>query len=328
MYYRRGFFATAAVIAALALASSARVAISQENARFDDQLLALMKEVNAALEAEGANYRVATAEYITAGAAGQSGKKVVATPGGVGGNEIAFQFVPFDARRAAWSGPLDGKVDGLSFAIDQTADATPPLGGLTAAQTTAAIRRAMGTWNAEKCSNLALRENVTGADLGVLASMLRRGGSRTIAADIMHAGFRDLRLPGDVNPSLRPEDRLPDNVLAVTFIMPFTERKDGKDVATDIDGDGKGDIMFTETYYNATVTWGIGTNVDVESIALHETGHALGHRHFGNTFVRKDGTLDTTPMAVMNPVYAGARHKLHGTDRGLHCSRWASWGKR
>lgn len=320
MSYRRSFFATAAVIAALGLASSARVAMAQDVPP-DAQLLAVMNEVNAQLEAEGANYRIATAEYITAGAAGQSGKKVVATHGGVGGNGIAFQFVPFDARRVAWSAPVDGKVDGLTFAIDQTADATPPLGGLTGAQTTAAIRRAMGTWNAEKCSSLALSEVATRVDLGFVASALRRSGSRTIAADIMHTGFRDLRLPADLRPL---GINLAADVLAVTFIMPFV---DSKGVPTDIDGDGRGDIMFAEIYYNPNVAWGIGGNVDVESIALHETGHALGHQHFGNTFARKDGSLDTTPMAVMNPVYAGPRQKLHGTDRGLHCSRWATWGK-
>lgn len=322
MVYRRSF-ATTALVAALALASNARVAMAQD-ASPDAQLLAVMNEVNAQLEAEGAGFRIATAEYITAGAAGQSGKKVVATPGGVGGNEIAFQFVPFDPRRARWSGPVDGKTDDLTFAIDQTADSTPPLGGLTGAQTTSAIRRAMATWNAENCSNLGLREVSTGADLGVVAAALRRGGNRTTFADIMHTGFRDLRLPADLRPL---GINLPPDVLAVTFIMPFVEAKNGQVVPTDIDGDGKGDIMFAEIYYNPNVAWGIGANADVESIALHEAGHALGHRHFGNTFARKDGSLDTTPMAVMNPVYAGPRQKLHGTDRGLHCSRWATWGK-
>lgn len=51
------------------------------------------------------------------------------------------EFVPFDPRRT-WSGPVDGKFDDITFAIGQT-DAVPPKGGLTAAQTTAAIRRAM-----------------------------------------------------------------------------------------------------------------------------------------------------------------------------------------
>ena len=79
-----------------------------------------------------------------------------------------------------------------------------------------------------------------------------------------------------------------------TFIIGATFTFIWVDVATgdptDMDRNGKEDVAFREIYYNNHFVWSVDTpawtdsEIDVESIALHESGHGLSQAHFGMVF--------------------------------------------
>jgi hypothetical protein len=264
----------------------------------------LLDEINEGLALEGKNYRAVMAEFITAGGSGEVGQTVLSKH--VGNKQLAFDFVPNDVRRS-WSGPSPNEI---TYAIDQTIDAIPPFGNLTAAQSDAAIVRATDTWDNLTCSDLTLTRNPdNGLDIGYVAFLYGFGGSPFIIADIQHAGFRDLAFqPG---------------VLGVTFTFGFTD----VDGFTDIDNNGKFDAAFREIYYDPFWLWnddGV-TNIDLESVAVHELGHGLSQAHFGKVFIKKNGDLQVAPRAIMNALYTGPFRDLQGTDTGGHCSIWANW---
>jgi hypothetical protein len=267
-------------------------------------ILDLMDHVNAGLELQGAGYRVEMAEYLTSPASGdEAGATLLARD--LGNKRLSADFVAFDPRRT-WSGSDTGS-DDITFAIDQTGDAVPPFGGATAAATTAAIQAAMGTWSSVACSSLAVDQVADfGLDLGVVAFLNNLGGSPFVVADLMHAGWRDIDFAG--------------GVLGVTFTFVFTSGG----VPTDIDANGQDDVAFREIYYDPSWLWQVGSDIDVETVALHESGHGLSQAHFGNIFA-KEGVLTASPRAVMNAIYGGVLHDLTGTDRGGHCGNWANW---
>ena len=105
-------------------------------------------------------------------------------------------------------------------------------------------------------------------------------------------------------------------------------------VFTDIDNNGRADTAFREIYYDPFVgffgpprVWaddGV-SNIDVETVALHEIGHGLSQAHFGKVFFDNKGNLKFAPKAVMNAVYVGPQRTLLGTDGGGHCANWANW---
>lgn len=291
---------------------SDRAALSASKAGDDPSafLASVMDAVNAGLAEEGEAYRAAMAEWISGPARGEAGNTVFAKD--VGNKQLAFDFVPNDGRRP-WSGPPNGPTDNVTYAIDQTGDAVPPFGGLDADQTTAAIQRAMSTWDNVQCSDLALMQNPDfGIDIGVVAFIFSGGlvGSPFIFADVQHAGFRDLNFAG--------------NILGVAFTFGFV---DGGGNFTDVDSNGKLDAAFREIYYDPSFSWADdgSTNVDVETVALHEAGHGLSQAHFGKVWLDNKGNLKLSPAAVMNAAYTGPRRALKGTDNGGHCSNWSQW---
>jgi len=271
-----------------------------------EAILDMMDAINAALEAQGADYRAAVAEYITPADGGEAGATLIARS--LGNKHLGHDFVPFDPRRAGWSGPVGGASDDITFAIDQTIDAVPPFGGLAGAQTTGAIQSATATWNGVQCSNIPLNQNLDlGLDLGIVAFINGLGGSPFLRADIQHAGWQDINFVG--------------SILAVTFTFVFV----GPGGLTDVDGNGRLDTAFREIYYDPSWLWAINGNIDVETVALHEIGHGLSQAHFGNIFVRNSGSVGASPRAVMNPFYFGVQQNLLGTDNAGHCSDWAQW---
>lgn len=269
----------------------------------------MLDDMNVELAASDASYRAVTVEYITAGESGEVGNTIIARD--VGNKQLDFDFVPFDGRRTGWSGSVSGTTDDITYAVDQTGDAVPPFGGLSAAQTDAAIDRAMATWNNAGCSTLPIVRNPDfGIDIGVVAFLFGLGGSPFVVADVQHAGWRDINFSG--------------GILGVTFTFGFV---DGSGNFTDIDNNGKLDAAFREIYYDPSFTWaddGV-SNIDVESVALHEAGHGLSQAHFGKVFIDNKGNLKFAPRAVMNAVYVSPQRTLLGTDTGGHCSIWANW---
>ena len=266
----------------------------------------LMDEVNAGLAAEGAPYRLYMVEYVTGVESQEAGATVVAK--NVGNKQLSADFVPFDPRRAAWSGPVDGATDDITWAVDQTADGAPLCCGVSVAAATAAIEAAMATWNDATCSTLPLtRVDDGGIDLGAITDGV-------VVADIQHAGFRERNYAG--------------GVLGVTHTFIWTVAG----VPTDIDDDGRADVAFREIYYDSYYPvagfawwWDIGAHIDVQSIAVHEAGHGLSQGHFGNIFERNDGSLSASPRAIMNALYSDPFIDPAGADIGGHCSNWAQW---
>lgn len=271
-------------------------------------LASAMDNANVALAADGRGYRVAKAEYVTKPSGEDFGGTVLAKD--VGNKQLDDDFVPNDVNRE-WSGPIGGGTDNITYAVDRTGDAVPVFGGLSAAQTDAAIVRAMATWDAVNCSDLPITRNPDfGVDIGLVAFLNGFGGSPFVFADVQHAGWRDINFAG--------------NILGVTFTFIFID-DDGNPV--DQDSDGRDDVAFREIYYDPSFSWADdGVNdIDVESVAVHEAGHGLSQAHFGKVWLKNDGSLKASPRAVMNALYAEPFRSLAGTDNGGHCSNWAQW---
>ena len=166
----------------------------------------------------------------------------------------------------------------------------------------------MGTWQGEKCSNIPLSKVPLppATDLGVVF------GPGTLAGDINHDGW----VP------------LPPGVLGVTFTFFFCSPCSPV-TPTDIDNNGKFDVAFREIYYSSLFSWaddGV-SNIDVETVALHEAGHGLSQAHFGEVFLDRRGNLKFATRAAMNAIYVSPQRNLLGTDSGGHCSLWAHWPK-
>lgn len=281
----------------------------QAAAEVEAALASIMDNANVALAASGESYRAAKAEYLTKPSGEDFGGTVLAKD--VGNKQLADDFVAHDPNRVDWSGAVGGASDDITYAIDQTGDAVPVVGGLTGAQTDAAIVRAMDSWEAVNCSTLPLARNDDfGLDIGVVAFLNGLGGSPFVFADVQHAGWRDINFAG--------------NILGVTFTFIFID--DNGD-PVDSDGDGQTDVAFREIYYDPSFSWADnGTaDVDVESVALHEAGHGLSQAHFGKVWLNNNGELKASPRAVMNALYAEPFRNLAGPDNGGHCSNWANW---
>jgi hypothetical protein len=252
--------------------------------------------------AEG-NFAIFSAEYITAEESGQVGRTVYFS--NVGNKQLTGDFVP---------GLSEDGSDNISFYVDQNR----PSADLPVASTSAAIVRAMNTWDGLTCSNLGMTQIPFSATntTGFVSELLGYGGSFEYTADVVHAGW----LPASFFNILAPQGST--FILAVTFTIQYTD-DDGN--ATDLDNNGKADVAFREIYYNDAFTWKIGNHYDVETIALHESGHALSQQHFGAAFADGNGALHFSPRAVMNAAYSGIQTQINQTDLAGHCSNWASW---
>lgn len=262
-----------------------------------EQIWTLMSGLNAQLDTAGADFRVEAAAYLTRDDSSEAGQIVRFSDRG--NKQIGAHYVPGDPRRTGTTN--------ITYTVDQTEGA---IDGLTVGQTTAAIDRGMATWDAVNCSTIPIDSVANpGTDLGVVEFLVGLGGSPFVFADITHAGW----LPGGL---------LPNNVIAVTFIFVFVSGG----VPTDINNDGDADTAFAEILYNNFFNWQINGNIDVETVALHESGHGLSQGHFGKLFqTTSNGRFHFAPRAVMNAGYTGVQQNLAGTDNAGHCSIWASW---
>jgi hypothetical protein len=223
-----------------------------------DEFMVLMKNVNPELQAGNAAYSLHSAEFLTPDNVSEVGQTVFFNDRT---KQLGAHFVPFDPRR--------GGRGYITYTVDQTEG---PIYGPTAADTTAAIDRAMATWNAVHCSTIPITKlpDIMGLDIGLVETQLGLPGQRPFfLADITHAGWL-------------PASKLPFNVIGVTFTFIFVDPATG--APTDIDNNGKLDVAFRETYYNDRFFWSINGDVDVETVALHESGHGLSQDHFGKAF--------------------------------------------
>jgi hypothetical protein len=226
--------------------------------------------------------------------------------------QLGHHFVPGDPRRG-------GGTD-LTYQVDSRDGATGS--GLSSAETTAAIDRAMSTWDqGTECSEVPLRKLAdVNLDLGLVQFLFGFGEFPGRFADLTHAGW----MPREFFDRL--EFRGGDFILAVTFTVVF---QDPEGYWTDVDENGKLDVAFRETYYNDNFSWGIDVETypfDVETVALHEIGHGLSQGHFGRVFrSNPNDKLHFAPFAVMNAVVSRQAHVLEGIDEAGHCGIWGSW---
>lgn len=281
-------------VALIALALLAPAAAA--DTRTDMQ--AMLDSLNLQLEVMGSDLRVHSIEWLTDPASGEMGSVVFANDRG--NKQLDAHWVPADSRRS-WN-PGSGSI---TYLVDLSAGATDD--GLSSADTEAAIDRAASTWSHVDCSGTLDLVKVAdpGVDPSVIDGLLGFGGFGTPFADVTHAGW----VPAGI---------FSPNTLGITFTLTFA--------GGDSNGDGKEDVAIREVYYNDAFAWSIGSNVDVETVALHESGHSLSLAHFGKIFgTTANGALHFAPQAVMNAAYTGIQQELLGTDEAGHCSLWATW---
>lgn len=254
--------------------------------------------------AEEGNFAVFTAEYITAEESGQIGRTIYFS--NVGNKQLTADFVP---------GLSLDNTDNVSYYVDQNR----PSADLSVSTTSAAMVRAMTTWDNVTCSNLGLTQRAYNPAIktGYVSALLGFGGSFGYTADVVHSGW----LPRQFFDFLAPQGS--SFILGVTFTITFT---DDEGNPTDLDNNGKADVAWREIYYNDRFTWKDGSTYDVETIALHEAGHGLSQGHFGVAFASPgNNALHFSPRAVMNAAYSGVQTQIGATDNAGHCSNWAAW---
>jgi len=283
--------------------------------------------INLKLASRAAAYRVAKMEYITARDSGQFGATVFAKD--VGNRQLDFHFVPALLRYAAT------KPGVLTYTIDTKEGEAN--GGLTAAETSGALNRAMATWAGQTCAPIPMGRVALppGIDVGIVQNELGFGGSQAYVADVVHGGW----LPGAFFDAISPDGAGSTYIIGVTFTLNWV---DAAGNPVDTNGDHKLDAAIREVYYNDAFSWTnkvvdfTSPDVDVETIALHESGHALSQAHFGQIFFDGAGTktpgfqldhLHFAPRAVMNAIYWDTQRAPLGTDAAAHCAIWGTWGK-
>jgi hypothetical protein len=235
---------------------------------------------------------------------------------------LGSQFVENDPRR-------ESPPNTITYLVDQsdgsalTLLAPPPpvvVGVLPNEVTEAEIDASMAAWESMNCNGpamLKVPDDGTDPDLidGLVLGNPALIGTRR--ADITHAGW----LGSAFFNALAPNGA--SFILGVTFTFVFI---DDEGNATDVDGDGRGDVASREIYYNRAFPWGTGGtdyNIDIQSVVIHEAGHALGLAHFGKIFVTNKGRIQFAPKAIMNAGYVSEDRRILGTDTGAFCQAWA-----
>ena len=269
----------------------------------DPETLAMMHEINEQLSAQGLNIAIEAIEYFTIGQGRPSNRM----------HQQPFRWVANDPRRAAHG-------DSITYLVDQSNGETAS--GLSNAQTEAAIDNALTTWNNEKALKKVnlIKLSDPGTDVTIFDWFFGGAFGDPFQADIVNAGWWPRAF---IDTVVGPGGGRGVLAFSVTFI--FVDAASGDD----INGDGYLDTALNEVYYNNTwgdpgddrvgSPWGIDIALpgnDVQTVALHENGHALELIHFG-----------PPPDAVMNPIYAGIRQSPFKADLAGMNIVWASWPK-
>lgn len=222
---------------------------------------------------------------------------------------LGSRWVPNDVRRGG-----DDDINYLVFQGLATANGT--------INSEPSIDASFNTWNnISSCNNVELVKN---ADNGVFPSAILTLGGQPgdpSVSDINTVGF----LPAGIFDAVLGAGAS-EFVLGVTFTFVFIDA-DGNPV--DANGDGKNDTAFKEVWYNDSFLW---TNeleqpgVDIESVALHENGHALEKGHIGaGVFNTITNELRFTPRAVLNAAYIGPLRSPQALDHRSHCGTFGTW---
>lgn len=258
-----------------------------------------VERINRKLNRINAPVRLHKMEYLTGPESDKQGQEVFFN--NRGNKQLASDWLPFDDRR-----PCSSFTDGLCYIIEQVdvcQDVSPTA-------MTGAIQSAMSTWERVRCSDLTLpRISDLGLDWGYVQYLLGFGGLPAWLADLTHAGF----LPGEFFDLVASGGS--SFILGVTFTF----------VWLDDDGNRSSEVAFREIYYNDAYNWGVGSHIDIETVALHEAGHGLSQGHFGRLSQTVNGKFHFSPRAVMNAGYTGIQTDIEKTDNAGHCSLWGNW---
>lgn len=254
----------------------------------------------------------------------------------VGNQSYPFHWVENDARRHSDNGLT------LYYRIDQTELPT----GISWADTEAAIEAAVATFNQVKCAKnfqLVRLPSDPAIDYGWVQNDLGFGGDETLLPDITFAGwvspefFGGIGLP-DANAVGIPVVYDSDNT---TPVWGLDVLEPGGDFS-DTNGDGKYDKAATEIYFNNASPYVVDDDelantlfyIDLQSIILHELGHALDMDHFGRTKIILDENGEFVDLLInensanlMNSDNYFVARSLSGSDNGSFCGQWAQWGK-
>lgn len=298
-------------------AAVAPPAVSDEEAPRYSPELDLMRQQLAASGVTGVE--LAQAEYFTT----VEGYNAATSQTIIANNRthlLNSQFVENDPRRGGRSF--------LTYVVDQSdgnALTITPSGVvvLPNSATEAAVDQSMATWGAVGCNGPGVVKVAdSGGNIDLIDNLVLGGAVGAPTADITHAGWLTTPFFNAIAPNGGSF------ILGVTFTFIFVDAG----VPTDIDNNGLADVAFREIYYNRGFGWGtngLATNVDVQSVATHEAGHAFGLAHFGKLFITKNDpvtadNLHFAPRAVMNAAYVSPFRELTGTDNGSFCHIWAN----
>jgi hypothetical protein len=200
---------------------------------------------------------------------------------------------------------------------------TPLLAAIGAGNAEGAIDASFQTWDDQQCTTLdVVKRPWNGGNPSAILAIPGLAPVSVFSADIVTMGY----LPGALfDAVLGPGASA--SVLGVTFTFVFLESAGGPE--SDIDGDGRIDTALKEVWYNNAFDWtlsGLGNDIDVETVALHENGHALELGHYGKI----SGTLanlrlHASPRAVMNAAILGTLRSPKGTDNAAFCGNFGEW---
>lgn len=305
---------------------------ADSGAQMDAAMRSFMARTNTVLAERGMGIRMNAIQWM---GSEDKGREVFFDDRG--NKQLSSHWVPNDPRRAIGDSlpPLRPaeNVNGIWWWNDRTEGAPD---GTSAGATEDAFARAIATWEGQTCSELGAaftgNSPFGGApiDLGFVQWLISNdpevgqdfGGFPVPLFDVTQGGF----LPGAFFDTLIEDGS--DFILGVTFTFIWVDTD--TDVPTDIDNNGRQDTAFREIYYNDAFPWGIGQLLfDIETVGLHELGHALSQAHFGGAFQDggTKGGIHFNPRAVVNSTYSGIQLEPTGTDLSGHCSNWAAWSE-
>ena len=236
--------------------------------------------------------------------------------GGIAAGQTLFANDRTKTLPSQWQAfdPIRSAVTGTQIGNDLTHTVFSPLAianGSIIAETD--IDASFETWNTlKKNSGLDIIKVTTPAGVFPSAILAFPGlVSDPFVADISTIGF----LPGSIFDSVLGSGSSA-SVLGVTFTFTWND-------APDV-------VALKEVWYNDDFTWSNdgAAGIDIETVALHENGHALGFGHFGKIFVtNNNGKLHVSPRAVMNASYLGPVRDPLGTDKASFNNVYGDWPK-
>lgn len=276
-------------------------AVSQGWRPDESVALRYLESLNGELAAAGATYTVHRIEWSgLPGVNLAAGNIVFANDREL---RLESRWLPGDVRRLA-----DG--NNLTYAVFVPLAFAPGVPG----NVEGVLDAAFDTWGSVKCSQLPVVKRTLAGNI-FPSAILGIGGfiQDPFAADISVIGW----MPGALFDAVLGPGAS-QFVLGLTFSFAFP---------TDLNGDGRIDTAHKEIWYNDAFTWTTsGGPTDIETVALHETGHALELGHFGKIHgTLANLKLHISPRAVMNAIVLGTLREPLGPDNAAYCGNYASW---